>query len=67
MRANPLNYIAAALFFAAAIRDWFFPGVLQIARHPAALEEGIVWVVMSGTCMAVALAHSRRSPSERQL
>jgi hypothetical protein len=67
VRANVLNYIAAAVFFAAAIRDWFFPGVLQMARHPARSEEAVVWVVMGCTCMAAALARSRRARSERRL
>jgi len=64
VRASLSNYIAAMLFFAAAIRNWFVPGVLQMARHPAGSEEAVVWVIMVCTCMAAALARPR---GERQL
>ena len=66
VRTNVLNYIAAAVFFAAAIRNWLFPGVLQMAHRPARSEEAVVWVIMGCTCMAAALARSRRARSERR-
>ena len=66
MRASILNYIAAAVFFAAAIDNWFFSGVLQMARHPARSEEAVVWVIMGSTCIAAALARSRRARDERR-
>jgi hypothetical protein len=59
VRANTLNYIAAVIFFTAAIRDWFFPGVFQMARHPMSSDEGVVWFMMGCTCIIAGLARSR--------
>jgi hypothetical protein len=65
VRASLLNSIAAVVFFAAVIRDWFFPGVLQITRHPAGSDDAVVWVAMGCICMAAALAGStnERNPA----
>jgi len=52
MRANVLNYIAAGLFFATAIRDWFFPGALELRPHNALAGEVVVWLVMGFACIA---------------
>ena len=65
MRANRLNYVAAVVFFAAALRNWWFPGALQISPHPASSDEAAVWVVMGCTCIAAALARSRRAQRQR--
>jgi hypothetical protein len=59
VKANTLNYSAAAVFFAAAIRDWFFPGVFQMARHPMPSDEGVVWFIMGCTCVVAGLTRSR--------
>jgi hypothetical protein len=61
VRTNWLNYAAAMVFFAASIRDWFFPGVLQIAPHPFASDEGTVSFVVGCGCIAAGLARYRQA------
>lgn len=61
MRANALNYIAGLVFLAAAIRDWFVPGVFQISTHHASSDESVVWLIMGCTCIVTGLVHSRRA------
>lgn len=67
MRANVLNYVAAAVFSAAAIRDWFFPGTLQLAPHPFRSEEAVVWLIVGAGCFAAGLTRSRNSGTTRRI
>jgi hypothetical protein len=62
-----VNYLAAVVFFAAAIRDWFFPGVFQLEPHPAGSREAIVWLVVGGGCIAAGLARSRHARQTRRI
>lgn len=60
MRANVLNYIAAILFFAAAIRGWAFPGVFARAHHASSAGEAVIYLVMGFTCIAAGATRSHR-------
>jgi hypothetical protein len=67
VRANWLNHLAAVVFFAAAIRDWFFPGVFQLAPHPAGSVEAVVCFVLGVGCISAGLARPRHPEQTRRI
>jgi predicted permease len=61
MYARLINLVAAILFFVTALRDWFWPGMLQIShRKMASFAEPLIWVVMGLVCVGA----MRRSPKK---
>jgi hypothetical protein len=61
-----LHYITATLFFLAAFRDWFVPGMLQISSHRSTPAEIVVEFVLGCLfCIGGAPNHFRRARRSR--
>jgi len=55
MRDALINFSAAILFFATALRDWFWPGKWQISNYRiSSFDEPLVWVALGMVCAGAA-------------